>query len=72
MACVIETYTDELLFTNVGRRSLKVSKATAIRYARIFIVRETGTIQIMFIYEQLSFMHRRLHTSIWFERPAGY
>lgn len=31
MACVIETYTDELLFTDVGRRSLKVSKATAVR-----------------------------------------
>lgn len=26
MTCVIETYTDELLFTNTGRRSLKVSK----------------------------------------------
>lgn len=26
MTCVIETYTDELLFTNTGRRSLKVSR----------------------------------------------
>lgn len=38
MACVIETYTDELLFTNVGRRSLKVSKATVIvGNTRIFV-----------------------------------
>ncbi|XP_011881191.1 PREDICTED: uncharacterized protein LOC105569377 [Vollenhovia emeryi] len=31
MACVIETYTDELLFTNVGRRSLKIAHEYLVR-----------------------------------------
>ncbi|XP_011634048.1 uncharacterized protein LOC105425139 isoform X1 [Pogonomyrmex barbatus] len=31
MACVIETYTDELLFTNIGRRSLKIAYEYLIR-----------------------------------------
>lgn len=53
MACVIETYTDELLFTNIGRRSLKVSKVTAIRYACIFIVREMRADQTTFTYDFL-------------------
>ncbi|XP_071558018.1 uncharacterized protein [Temnothorax nylanderi] len=31
MACVIETYTDELLFTNIGRRSLKIAYEYLVR-----------------------------------------
>ncbi|XP_032680366.1 uncharacterized protein LOC116848405 isoform X2 [Odontomachus brunneus] len=31
MSCVIETYTDELLFTNTGRRSLKITYEYLIR-----------------------------------------
>lgn len=31
MTCVIETYTDELLFTNIGRRSLKIAYEYLVR-----------------------------------------